>query len=494
MAGSRYIDAVGIGAGLLAVLAAVAFLVLGSARQADGAAAGKGQKDEGIFQAYETRLFDDSRVHHINIQVGDWEAFLENAQEEQYTACTAVVDGEEFRQVGLRAKGNNSLHLTGDYGLRRYSLKLEFDHFLEGGSYHGLDKFSLDASFQDNSYMKTWLTYDMMEYMGVPSPLCSFVWVQVNGADWGLFLAVEEPEEGFARRNFGMNHGQLYKPDYRSLNAENADVALRYIGRNPESYPNIFENAKLQPSEADKRRLVRALEILSTGVSLETAVDVDEVLRYFAVQVFVMNWDSYLGHTGHNYFLYEEDGILHMLPWDYNLAFGTYALGMPNPIKDAEVLINAPINTPAEGSVMLKRPLYHNLMKNQAYFSRYHGYLGQLISGYFESRKFDAAFWETARLISPYVEKDPTAFCSYEDHQLAVRTLEQVCLLRAESVRRQLAGDIPATIRGQQEEPGRRVKVSEVRLEDLGDFDDLRWAAQRQRGKEGIRANGDSQM
>ena len=143
---------------------------------------------------------------------------------------------------------------------------------------------------------------------------------------------------------------------------------------------------------------------------------------------------------------------------------------------------------------MLKRPLYHNLMKNQAYFSRYHGYLGQLISGYFESRKFDAAFWETVRLISPYVEKDPTAFCSYEDHQLAVRILEQVCLLRAESVRRQLAGDIPATIRGQQEEPGRRVKVSEVRLEDLGDFDDLRWAAQRQRGKEGIRANGDSQM
>ena len=41
-----------------------------------------------------------------------------------------------------------------------------------------------------------------------------------------------------------------------------------------------------------------------------------------------MNWDSYLGHTGHNYFLYEENGILSILPWDYNLAFGTYALGL----------------------------------------------------------------------------------------------------------------------------------------------------------------------
>ena len=31
------------------------------------------------------------------------------------------------------------------------------------------------------------------------------------------------------------------------------------------------------------------------------------------------------GHTGHNYFLYEENGVLSILPWDYNLAFGTYA-------------------------------------------------------------------------------------------------------------------------------------------------------------------------
>ena len=96
------------------------------------------------------------------------------------------------------------------------------------GVTYGLDKFSLDASFQDNSYMKTWITYDMMAHMGVPTPLCSYVWVRVNGEDWGLFLAIEEPEEAFAKRNFGRNYGQLYKPDYRRLEDENADVHLRY--------------------------------------------------------------------------------------------------------------------------------------------------------------------------------------------------------------------------------------------------------------------------
>ncbi len=132
--------------------------------------------------------------------------YRERAQEE-YIPCTAVIDGEAFYQVGLRAKGNNSLRLTEEYGLSRYSLKLEFDHYVDGGNYYGLDKFSLDASFQDNSYLKTYLVYDMMAYMGVPAPLCSYAWVTVNGQPWGLFLAIEEPEEAFARRNFGPDHG-----------------------------------------------------------------------------------------------------------------------------------------------------------------------------------------------------------------------------------------------------------------------------------------------
>ena len=63
---------------------------------------------------------------------------------------------------------------------------------MDGGNYHGLDKFSLDASFQDNSYLKTYLVYDMMDYMEVPAPLCSYAWVTVNGQPWGLFLAIEE--------------------------------------------------------------------------------------------------------------------------------------------------------------------------------------------------------------------------------------------------------------------------------------------------------------
>ena len=429
---------------------------------------------------YSCRLFDDSRVHTVDIQVEDWAQFIAEAPEEEYIPCTVSVDGEEFRQVGLRAKGNNSLRLTEEYGLARYSLKLEFDHYVDGGNYHGLDKFSLDASFQDNSYLKTYLVYDMMEYMGVPAPLRSFVWVTVNGSPWGLFLAIEEPEEAFARRNFGADHGQLYKPDYTSLNAENADVALRYVGDDPERYPNIFDNAKFDVDGADQARIIQALKTLASGENLETAVNVDEVLRYFVVQVFVMNWDSYLGHTGHNYFLYEEDGVLSILPWDYNLAFGTYALGMTDPIRDPDVLLNWPINTPARGETMLERPLYHNLMKNDEYFAWYHAYFGQFLAEYLESGRCEAVIRETQALIAPYVEADPTAFCSYADHLLAADTLLEVCLLRAESIRGQMEGRYPITLAQQAERPGVGVDASAIDLRALGYFDDLEVAKERQ--------------
>ncbi len=423
--------------------------------------------------SYEKRLFDDSKVHTVDIKIDDWQDFLDNATLEQYTPATLVIDGEEFPNVGLRAKGNNSLRLTNEYGSDRYSLKVEFDHFVNS-YYYGLDKLSLDSSFQDNSYLKTRLVFDMMDFMGVPTPLTSWTWVTVNGEDWGLFLAVEEPEDSFAERVYGVDHGQLYKPDYKSLSDDNSDVHLKYTADSFQNYDNIFRKAKFGITATDKVRLINALKILSTGENLETAINVDEVLRYFTVQVFVVNMDSYLGKTGHNYFLYEKDGIIEILPWDYNLAFATYSLGMPDPINDSTLYVNYPIDTPASGEIMTNRPLYHNLMKNDEYFAKYHEYFDMLISHYFENGRFDEYMEKEKELIAPFVQKDPTAFCSYEDFLKGYETLKGFCTLRAQSVRGQLDGSIPSTIRGQQEDKSSFIDAESIWLPDMGEIADLK--------------------
>ena len=463
----RHIDLICGGAILLA-LVLTGLLCFGEALGLRPASAAPG---------YASRLFDDGRVHTVDLRVEEGEIqtaiLIPKVSYDRTFGHYIKYAMRNAMDIATLGTSVNSLRLTEEYGLSRYSLKLEFDHYVDGGNYHGLDKLSLDASFQDNSYLKTWLVYHMMAYMGVPAPLCSYAWVTVNGTPWGLFLAIEEPEEAFARRNFGPDHGALYKPDYRSLNAENTDVALRYIGDDPAAYPNIFDNAKFDTDVADRERLIQALRVLSTGEDLETAVNADEVLRYFAVQVFVMNWDSYLGHTGHNYFLYEEDGVLSILPWDYNLAFATYSLGMPDPVNDSTLYVNYPINTPASGEIMRQRPLYHHLMQDDAIYARYHELFDQLISGYFESGRFEQVVSETQRMIAPYVEKDPTAFCSGEDFHLAVQTIRDFCMLRAESVRGQLEGEIPSTIAAQSADSSRFVDAASVWLPDMGELADL---------------------
>lgn len=107
---------------------------------------------------------------------------------------------------------------------------------------------------------------------------------------------------------------------------------------------------------------------------------------------------------------------------------------MPDPINNATLYVNYPIHTPTEGEVMLNRPLYHNLMNNSTYFAKYRAYFDQLISGYFENGYFKDFVTKACTMIAPYVERDATSFCSYEDFLFRVDTIRDFCLMRAQGV------------------------------------------------------------
>ena len=462
----RHIDKISISSIIIAVLITVLFMHGESL----------GLRTFQSAPGYASRLFDAEEVHSIELFLTDedWTSILENPKEKKYVHAPVIIDGEKISDVGLRVKGSNSLNQTLKYGSQRFSLKIEFDHYVSGRTYFGLDKISLQSSFQDNAYMKDVLAYDMMAKMGVPSPLTSYAFVRVNDEDWGLFVAVEEPEDAFARRNFGTDRGNLYKPEYKRLSDDNSDIFLIYSGEEFHHYENIFERSVFKVNDTDKKRLIESLRILSTGENFEEGIDVDAVLRYFTVQTFVVNLDGYLGRTGHNYFLYEKDGKISLLPWDYNLAYATYALGMPNPIDDSTLFVNYPIHTPAPYEYMSKRPLFFELMKNGEMVKQYNALYDDFLKIYIESGYLEEKMESIRVMIAPYVERDPTKFASVEDFHLAVDTLKEFCLLRAQSVRAQLEGSIPSTFRGQRENPEYRIDASHIRIPDLGDFEDMR--------------------
>ena len=587
---------------------------------------------------YEQKLFDTSSVHTINIIMDDWDTFTANCQSEEYYSCTVVIDNEAYKNVAIRGKGNTSLTQVQSYGNDRYSFKIEFDHYDSTQSYHGLDKLCLNNIIQDNTYMKDYLVYQMMNDMGVASPLCSFVYITVNGEDWGLYLAVEGVEESFLQRNYGSNYGELYKPDSMSMgggrgngmnfdmdefmgteetaadettaeteentitdpdamqapdmqmpdaqapnmqmpNAQQGtdgnmgmqenngqtgaadptsavngpmqgmgmmgqtaetpdgagmgemqmpsdmpegmgdmtlpeegtapsmpeaadqsegpenqdgfgmqmpeggdfavpdfggtsggkgsmsmgsdDVLLIYTDDNYSSYSNIFDSAKTNITDSDKDRLINAIKNLNNGEDLENTVDIDAVIKYFVVHNFVVNFDSYTGSMIHNYYLYEEDGQMQMIPWDYNLAFGGFQSA-----GSATNLVNYPIDSPVSGGNAEDRPMIAWIFENEEYTELYHQYFEEFISEYFDSGYFETMITSVSEMIAPYVEKDPTKFCTYEEFLTGAETLKEFCLLRAESVSAQLDGTIGSTSSTQNDSD--LIDASHITISDMG--------------------------
>ena len=235
------------------------------------------------------------------------------------------------------------------------------------------------------------------------------------------------------------------------------DVKLQYSGDDPDSYSNIFSSAKTDVTSADQTRLISALQQLA-GENAADAVDVEQVLRYFVVHNYVVNADSYTGSMVHNYYLYEEDGRLSMIPWDYNLAFGTFMGG------SASSSVNDPIDSPLSVSGSGDRPMMDWILASEEYTDLYHQYFAQFL----ETVDVQAMIEETAALIASYVENDATAFCTYEEFVEGVAVMQEFCALRSESVEGQLAGAIPTTDAGQSADSTALVDTGELNLSAMG--------------------------
>jgi len=239
-------------------------------------------------------------------------------------------------------------------------------------------------------------------------------------------------------------------------------VLLKYIDDEIESYANIFDSAKTNVTDADKKRLIGALEKLSNTETASEAVDIETVIRYFVVHNFVLNFDSYTGGMIHNYYLYEKEGEMQMIPWDYNLAFGSFQSAG----ADTTSLVNYPIDSPVSGGDTSGRPMIAWIFENEEYTELYHSVFEEFITTYFDNGKFEEMFHSVTEMIAPFVEKDLTKFCSYEDFQKGIATLKEFCLLRAKSVKAQLDGKIGTTTETQNE--ATFIDASNLQIDDMG--------------------------
>lgn len=169
-----------------------------------------------VAMRYEDELFDTDRIIRIDIRMeeGEWEEMLADALAEEYYSCDVVINDLAIRNVGIRPKGNTSLSAVAmNPETDRFSLKLEFDHYVDGQNCFGLDKLVLNNNYADATNMKEAVVYDMYRYLGADASLYNYAEIWVNGEYWGVYLALEAVEDSFLLRNYGAEDGQLYKPE-----------------------------------------------------------------------------------------------------------------------------------------------------------------------------------------------------------------------------------------------------------------------------------------
>lgn len=239
---------------------------------------------------------------------------------------------------------------------------------------------------------------------------------------------------------------------------EGADFV--YIDEDVSSYSIVRDSAVFKrTTDEDFEKVINMFKNLKDGTNLEEVLDVEEVLKYFAVNAYVVNLDSYSGQMYHNYYLYENNGKCQILPWDLNLSFGGY--GAKNGGSGTSSTINFPIDNPVSGNLE-DMPLIGKLLEVDEYKELYHSYLQQIADEYFNSGYYSDLVNRIDTLISPYVEKDPTAFCTYEEYKASIPEMITFGEDRTKSVLAQLNGEQPSTTYGSIE--------STINMSALGDM------------------------
>lgn len=245
------------------------------------------------------------------------------------------------------------------------------------------------------------------------------------------------------------------------MDGDSKGADLKYSDDKRDSYADIFDNEENDVTEDDEKELIAAIKALNSGENIEQYWDMDAVIRYFVAHNFVLNYDSYTGTMLHNYYLYETDGKVTVLPWDYNLAFGGFQGD-----SDATSAVNRAIDSPLSGTTEENRPLWNVIVSNKTYLETYHRYYSELLSQFFDSGKCSEEIDRVYNMIRSYVEKDPSAFYSADAFDTAVKTLKAFCEKRAESIGKQLSGALGSTTDTQKAED--KVDASSLTLSDMG--------------------------
>src|SRR5262245_4718021 len=236
-------------------------------------------------------FFAGGTIPHLRLYVAQTNLARLRRNARDYVRATVKEGDKVYEEVGIHLKGAAGSFRGIDDGKPAFTLN--FDKFVDGQNFHGLDKLSLNNSVQDQSYMTEAICSELFLAAGVPTPRTTHARVELNGRDLGLYVLKEGFDKTFLRRHFNNVKGNLYDGGF-----------LREI---TEPLERTSGDGDVR-GRADLKALAAAAQDSNRSNrfdALRRVLDVDRFLSFAALEMLTWHWDGYMMKKN-NYRLYHD--------------------------------------------------------------------------------------------------------------------------------------------------------------------------------------------
>jgi hypothetical protein len=219
--------------------------------------------------------------------------------------------------INLKLKGTTSMSALN----ATPSFKIRFKKDAAGLGYLGLRRMTLNAMTQDTSKVHEFGSYALFNAMGVPASRTGWAKVLVNGANKGLYVNIEQPDQVFMSSRFRDITQHVYEgvamKDLKPGSDDGAEQTGSFL---------VDYGWKVTPNKNDLKSVITAVNETDPAKwyeNLNTYFDRATLIKTLAVENFVGHWDGYSGPDINNYYLRTSTtSKFTLIPWGTDQTFG----------------------------------------------------------------------------------------------------------------------------------------------------------------------------
>lgn len=354
-----------------------------------------------------------------------------NPKEEKYVIVDIILNGKYYKNVGIRTKGSTVYgYIAKSRNPERFSFKIKLDYIEKDQKYAGISEFHLNTGNQDKSGIREYLIYEIYNQMGIETQKYALGELKINGINSGTVTVVEVINEEYIAKKYNTTEGNLYKPE-GSLYGAN----LIYSNNNIQNYKGIFDTTRTKNTDIeDEYRLIEILKNVAHNRGAKDIenyfIDFDKVIKMVAIDAVVKSLDNFAGKNARNYYLYEENGKLDIMPFDFNMSFG---LITNRKVWNEEDLASVEL----KNDRIRKNFVIEIILNNEQYYAKYWQYVEETVATLDDMdilNKID----EIENKVDEIKKKDQNPMHTYEEYRLEIENIKNFIIEQKQMIKNEL--------------------------------------------------------